>query len=183
MSLFFSSDLHLHHKNILSFEDDNGEKFRGRFSSVEEMNEYIIERHNSVIGVSDKWYCLGDLSFSIKELDILLSRMNGKKRLILGNHDYGRKRDFEVYFKHFEKILESRRMGPLLFTHRPVYIGEAESKVKANVHGHIHEKSLPDSRYLNISVERIDYTPISMDEIIETFKSRGIDVSEAYDRQ
>lgn len=175
-NIFFSSDLHLGHENFLTFVDDDGNLIRP-FSSVEEMDEMIIERHNKVVGPSDKWYCLGDLGFDMPNLEAKLSRMNGKKRLILGNHDYPRKRDFEMYFRHFEKVMESRRIGNVLFTHRPVYLGPHEVKIAANVHGHIHERVLPDDRYLNISVEQINYTPVSIDWIIKTLNDRGFDIS------
>lgn len=180
MTLFFASDHHLNHAKILTFiSEDTGLPFRGQFSDVEEMNEHIIEKHNSVVSDNDKVYFLGDVGFSIKNLGQHLSRMKGHKRLILGNHDYPEKKDFEFYFQHFEKVMESRRMGPIVLTHRPIYIGAHENRIKANVHGHIHEKNLPDNRYMNISMEQINYTPISLDEIIEHFDKNGIDVSDA----
>jgi len=174
MTLFFSSDLHLNHAKILTFKDDDGNLFRGQFADADEMNEHIIECHNKVVRPYDKWYCLGDVGFGIKKLSPLLHRMNGHKRLILGNHDYAERKDFEFYFQHFEKVMESRRMGPILLTHRPVYLGEHEIRIKANVHGHIHERVLPDKRYLNISVERIAYTPVSFDEIETMIEAQGV---------
>lgn len=178
-NIYFSSDLHLGHANILTFisEEPGMGQVRPGFSSVEEMDELIIKRHNETVGPLDKWYCMGDIGFGMKELGPKLARMNGKKRLILGNHDYSTKKDFAVYFEHFEKVMESRRMGQVLFTHRPVHLGPDENRIKANVHGHIHEKNLPDQRYLNLSVEQTDYYPVSMDYILTVYRDRGINVT------
>ena len=46
-----------------------------------------------------------------------------------------------------------------------------ELKGKINLHGHIH--LIDDLRYFNVSMENIDYTPISLEEIRSIFKSRG----------
>lgn len=178
MTIFFSSDNHFFHSNILKFvtEEGSDKLIRPGFSSIEEMNETMIERHNSVVGHSDKWYCVGDFGMGIKKLPSVLSRLNGHKRLILGNHDYTERKDFEIYFQFFEKVMESRRMGPILVTHRPTYLGPHEDRIKANVHGHIHEKVLPDKRYLNVSVEQINYTPVSFEEVETILRKRGIDL-------
>jgi calcineurin-like phosphoesterase family protein len=177
-NIFFISDQHYSHENILTFRNsETDELIRPEFSSAEEMNEVMIENHNEVVGDFDKVYFLGDLGFKINTLAQILSRLRGKKRLILGNHDYSTKKDFMMYFEYFEKIMESRRMGELLFTHRPVLLGENEVRIKANCHGHIHEQNIDhDPRYLNISVEQIDYTPVSLDWIIDQYKDRGIEL-------
>lgn len=183
MTLYFSSDHHLAHASILKFLGADGKPFRGQFADLDEMHEYIIEMHNSVVKDTDKVYFLGDLGFGLNnqtgrgKLDSILYRMNGQKRLILGNHDYVDRRAFEWYFKHFEKVMESRRMDGIVFSHRPILIGDKEERIKGSCHGHIHEKVIDDPRYLNVSVEQIDYTPVSYDWIVETFRKRGIDVT------
>ena len=82
--MFFMSDHHFGHKNII--------KFCNRpFNDVEEMNEYMIAQHNSVVGPDD--YCVfgGDISFApASKANYHLSRMNGHKIFILGNHDFER---------------------------------------------------------------------------------------------
>lgn len=179
-NIFFASDHHFFHENILTFVSsyNSGRLVRPEFKTVEEMNEHMIDCHNKVVGVQDKFYCLGDVLMGKKNLAIL-ARLNGHKRLILGNHDGGDIK-MSMYEPYFQKIMESRRMGNILFTHRPVLLGPTETRVLANVHGHIHEQNIDsDKRYLNISVERISYTPISLDDIIKELKSRGIEADAA----
>ena len=52
--IWFSSDLHLFHDRAFIYEP------RG-FSSVEEMNEVLLENFNKEISDSDQIYLLGDL--------------------------------------------------------------------------------------------------------------------------
>ena len=87
--LFFTSDLHFDHYNIISFA-------KRPFKTEAEMNECIIKRFNNKVPEDGVTYILGDLYASTKNPELLSSwirRLNGKKHLILGNHDYF-ERDF-----------------------------------------------------------------------------------------
>lgn len=172
-NIWFSSDLHLNHENILTFESGVPGRagVRPEFSNVEEMNEVLIERHNQYVKPGDKWYCLGDLGWKESLLDEQLKRMNGKKRLLLGNHDCYK---MSFYMKHFQKIGLERRMEGLLFCHRPAFMAEHEAHIKGNVHGHIHERNIDDKRYLNLSVEQTNYAPVNLDTILAHFKGIGL---------
>lgn len=167
------SDTHFNHDNILTFISgvDGVSKVRPGFSDVEEMNETLIENWNKVVKPEDKIYHLGDLGMKEKLLGPILDRLNGQKRLILGNHD-GFKMAF--YSKYFKKIMESRNMDGVLMTHRPVFLGEHEAHLKVNLHGHIHEQNLKNPRYMNVSVEQTNYTPVHFDDVLKNFKDKGI---------
>ncbi|MFK5282029.1 hypothetical protein ACI3PL_20975, partial [Lacticaseibacillus paracasei] len=56
-----------------------------------------------------------------------------------------------------------------IVTHYPIHIDSNHPKKFINIHGHIHEKVIDFDRgpWFNISVERINYTPIHIDEIIK----------------
>lgn len=166
--IFVISDTHFSHANILNFKDDKGDHFRGdRFKNVDEMNEFMVSQWNSVVRPEDKVYHLGDVYFGPQEkADRLLSRLVGHKRLILGNHDKGKD---TVLLKHFEKIMVSRvfREFGFLLTHIPVHPGSLrEDKYGRNVHGHIHQNSILDKRYVNVSVEQIDYKPVELMSLV-----------------
>lgn len=169
--LWFISDTHFGHTSILSFiNGDTGLKVRPEFSSVEEMDESMISAWNNVVKPNDKIYHLGDFSFN-KDISQFASRLNGHKRLILGNHD----RVTPEFFKYFEKISESKQMNQVVFNHRPILLNDdKEIRVKYNVHGHIHDRVIPDDRYLNVSVEQTNYRPINLEEIRYIFTTRGL---------
>ena len=115
-NIFFASDHHMGHSNILTFHKADGSKLRD-FAHVDEMNEHIIEKHNSVVKSSDKTYFVGDFCFSNKDL-YLLDRMNGEKILIKGNHDTLKLSQYEPYFKD---IRGSHQFAGILMTHIPVH--------------------------------------------------------------
>ena len=167
--VWFSSDLHLSHANILKFVNYEGDRVRPEFSSVEEMDEEIVRRHNSVVGQFDKWYCLGDVSMNLTAFHRIMPRLNGRKRLILGNHD---KFHILEYVKYFEKIMESwQPTRKTLFTHRPAYFGPLDTREIYSIHGHVHRRRTEISpKHLNISVEQTNYTPIHWDEICKRLK-------------
>ena len=60
-------------------------------------------------------------------------------------------------------MLKTGDKDRVVFSHRPIRI--PEDMLIFNVHGHIHEKSLDDLRYFNISVERLGYTPIQWEDL------------------
>jgi len=88
MNIFFTSDHHFGHANIIKFEPLNRVDARGgMFETVEQMDEFLILRWNEVVGVNDLVYHLGDASYKRETLRAVLPRLNGRKILICGNHD------------------------------------------------------------------------------------------------
>ena len=177
------SDTHFGHSNILKFRDSNTNRLiRGDiFSNVNEMNDYMIEKWNSVVKPGDKVYHLGDVFFGSKEdFSILWPKLNGSKRLVVGNHDDIK---YLCYGGYFSKVSMWRLFSEfgLLLTHVPVHSsnlkvyvdevyaeeGDVESVQKQflNVHGHIHQNPSPEGPYKNVSVEAIHYTPVNIEEI------------------
>lgn len=159
---YFAADHHFFHSKILTFTKHDGSKLRN-FSSVDEMNYCIVDRHNSVVGPNDTVYFLGDVTLSQKEADLIpLSRMNGNKVLILGNHDI---MPLEVYMRYFKKVKAIHALSDMVLTHIPIHPNSL-SRWGNNVHGHLHSSSINDPRYVCVSMEQLDqYTPISLDKL------------------
>lgn len=156
---------------MLGFKDENDKYFRGDlFKDVDHMNETMIDNWNKIVTPQDKIYHLGDVYFGHqKKADEILSRLNGKKRLIVGNHDciYGKG---NVLQKHFQKIYMWRLFKEfnMCLTHVPIHT-ESFRKVQYNVHGHIHEKKPFGKEYINVCVEKVNYTPVPIEEIIKRY--------------
>lgn len=173
--VFFIGDTHFGHQNILNFSNRDGTPLRP-FSTMEEMHESIVLNWNSVVKPQDKVYHLGDVAFSTPGLKVM-GRLNGKKRLIRGNHDlYPTKK----YMQYFQEIYGVRQIDGYWLTHVPMH-PDCLEKAILNIHGHLHSNivmlpeysspPLSDDRYFNVSVEQINYTPVSWDEI----KARKVD--------
>lgn len=143
------------------------------FTSVEEMDETMIQRWNELVKPHDKIYHLGDVIVRGGNADKILSRLQGHKRMIGGNHD---SLDAKVYAKYFEKFYGARQLEHIWFTHMPVHPDSIHGKIRGNVHGHLHNNShrqaneLPCPPYLNICVELTDYRPVSFDWIVQQLK-------------
>jgi calcineurin-like phosphoesterase family protein len=146
-----------------------GPSGRPEFTSVEEMNETLIERWNSVVRPGDKVYHLGDVFFGdVEWFKKNWPRLNGSKRLVLGNHDdpkllacggFFKKVSMWRYFKEFNIIL----------THVPIHdssIPQKTDRPTINVHGHVHRNSLEERQYYNVCVEETNYTPVAIEDII-----------------
>ena len=79
---YYIADLHFFHENMNTRMDRRG------FKSVEEMNEYMIEKWNGKVRKNDDVIIIGDLSWgNAEETNALLKRLNGRLYLIQGNHD------------------------------------------------------------------------------------------------
>ncbi len=158
---FLISDLHLGHAAILGFKTNAGLPCR-TFSSVEEMDETMISRWNSVVRQDDKVYVLGDVAIRLKSLP-LLDRCNGNKRLVRGNHDIFPTKE---YMKYFKEIYGVRVLEGLILSHIPLHEGSLGGRV--NAHGHLHNNQAPEvlgPKYFNVCVENIDYTPVALEDV------------------
>lgn len=152
--IYFIADTHFNHENIIKYCDRP-------FSNAKEMNEYIIQKWNSVVKEDDIVYHLGDVGFGTTEmLKELISRLNGTKILLRGNHDFKRGVNGwkEVGFSEvYKKKIE---LGNLILTHEPIEILEDG---KINVFGHIRNKPLGErfnkENHICISCDVVDYTP------------------------
>jgi calcineurin-like phosphoesterase family protein len=178
-NIWFTSDQHWGHGNILKFKDDKGTHFRGDlFKSVEEMDEHMIERWNSVVKEGDKVYQLGDIAFSAEHFAKIRPRLNGSIRWVPGNHDPVMEMLRGGWFKKVYGVWRIFSEEGLVMTHVPIRRDNfpTHRKVKVNVHGHIHQNmvktdGLPDPFYYNVCVEVTGYTPVHMD-ILRDYASK-----------
>lgn len=161
-NIWVVSDTHFGHENIIKYCDRP-------FSNIWEMNECMVNNWNSVVKPQDIVYHLGDVYmstriFSGEDAWNTLKKLQGRKRLVLGNHDNG---EDKVLLNNFQKIRAWRLFKEygLLLTHVPVHPDTLNDKVPVNVHGHIHNTHKKDNRYKNVSVEVINYTPVNIDEL------------------
>lgn len=166
-SIWFTSDQHFWHENILKFTGDDGALIRPGFKSVEHMNEVMIERWNECVKPGDKIYQLGDVTFKYGEhWRLIAERLNGRKRLLLGNHDRLKGTNLDRYFERVE-LWRVFGIEGFICSHIPLHPSSFRHKTMLNVHGHIHQNASPDETYFNVCVEHHDYRPVHIDVILE----------------
>lgn len=174
--IWFTSDLHFGHKNILDY-------CNRPFGSVERMNEMLIHNFNQCVSNDDVTYFLGDIFFCDNELATeILAQMNGTKVLVRGNHDqsvntmykigfdvvvesarlrigktyvnlshYPYKRTFwnHLWKKHFDKKYRSK-----------LHFNKLEDNGEWLLHGHTHDKSRLKGRMIHVGVDAWNYKPV-----------------------
>lgn len=169
-NVFLVSDTHFGHDNICRFLRTDGTKLRP-WDSATEMDKVLINNWNSVVGPQDKVYHLGDV-FINRKSRFILDHLNGTKVLIKGNHDIF---DLENYTPHFKDIRAYHKLDKCILSHIPVHPQQL-GRFKGNIHGHLHEHIVtdnwghPDTRYMTVCVEHINYTPVELSVALQHFK-------------
>lgn len=173
---WFISDTHFFHENILKFFKDEEQKEKLRpFVSISEMHETIIEKWNKLIKPNDYVYHLGDVTFKYDRSFIdLMFRLNGRKRMCVGNHDRLGFQHMQAYTKVFEKIAFWKGFKEYNFTatHFPLRLDSLRDG-KFCVHGHTHHNLMKEPNYINVCVETRDYTPVHLETILKEIKERS----------
>lgn len=183
---FVISDTHFSHTNSWAkFKRTDGTPLRP-FNSNEEMDEAMVERWNAVVMPGDTVYHLGDVAIAKRGLEFV-RRLNGRKRLIRGNHDIFRDSDYrDVGFEQIHGVRVF--VDKFILSHIPLHPDCVTDRFRVNVHGHLHANevmrtvknpdydpeasiwfgpyvSVPDPRYLCVCVEHTDFAPISFEEV------------------
>lgn len=180
---WFISDTHLFHEALLSFEKDDGHKCRSEFSCIDEHNDIIRERWNARVKPGDKIWHLGDVALGLSgseyetKLHPYLNSLNGRKDLIIGNHDKLKNKILQNHFRRWEYwkryTKDSWPFGGFQLTHVPHRLDQLR-RTHINIHGHIHEKLMDEPNYINVCCEHTNYAPVHLDEILATIAERGL---------
>ena len=141
------------------------------WASAAEGDAIMAANWNNTVSKGDKVYVMGDVAFTPKDLKIL-GYLNGTKILIKGNHDT---LQLSQYAKYFKDVRAYHKLDNEILSHIPIHpLSLWRAKRNAswlNIHAHLHAEEVmlaegvTDLRYFSCCVERIDYTPISIDEI------------------
>jgi calcineurin-like phosphoesterase family protein len=170
--VFAIADLHLGHKKVALA--------RG-FSDIDEYNWAMITYWNIAVSKRDSVFVLGDVVFGQHNLP-LLAELNGTKKLIMGNHD---KYPIAKYLPYFSQIFGCVKYKECILSHIPVHENQFE-RFKYNIHGHLHTKvvttskmvypsgfniggelqDVPDKRYICVSAEQTNLTPVLFSSLI-----------------
>ncbi len=166
--IYFTSDLHLGHENILRFANRP-------FDNIEEMNRTLIANYNALVSNEDTVYILGDLAYRIPvtEANEIISRLNGKKHLIVGNHDKNYDRSL------FEEVVDYKQLHThskyFTLMHYPM-LEWAKMRCKSiMLHGHMHNEGMDYNiecrkngiRRFDVGVDANNFCPVAITTIIE----------------
>ena len=185
---YFTSDPHYYHKNVIKYCDrpftrhvdklkdltfvHPNELNEATEKDVVEMNEALVANWNSVVTPEDEVIVVGDFAMAFRSVELYTNRLNGRKILVAGNHDFchpahkkAKKPDEQKKWVakylhwgwaevHLKMELDLPGIGLVNVSHMPYKgggdSGEEERHEKHRldddrkilIHGHIHEKGL-----------------------------------------
>ena len=147
-NIFFISDTHFGHENMLHFTNYDDTRMRP-FDSIEELDELMIQNWNEMVKPGDKVYHLGDVFYKSSNPDNIAKRLNGDKVLILGNHD---RREAQWYLKYFRDVRGTNHIdGNYLLSHFPIH-PDSKGRFVRNLHGHIHAQTVMKPKYIHVTI-------------------------------
>ena len=185
-AVFLVSDTHFGHAGVCRFMRNDGVTKLRPWDNPEEMDEAMVKLWNERVRPKDKVYHLGDVVINRKVLSIM-SRLNGDKVLIRGNHDIFKMED---YTKYFRDIRSYHVMNGMILSHVPIH-ADSIARFGVNIHGHTHSNRVMrprgvdvrtgqilysneiDVRYHCVCVEQTDFTPILFEDVIRRIEAEG----------
>jgi calcineurin-like phosphoesterase family protein len=181
-AIFLVSDTHFGHAGVCRFMRNDGVTKLRPWDDPAEMDEFMVQAWNERVRPNDKVYHLGDVVINRKSLGIM-SRLNGDKVLIRGNHDIFRD---DEYRKYFRELRAYHVMNGMILSHIPIH-SDSLGRFGVNIHGHLHAnrvmtevydatydyKSVIDTRYHCVCVEQTDFAPILFEDVIKRIEAEG----------
>jgi calcineurin-like phosphoesterase family protein len=143
---YYTSDLHFYHKNIVSFTE------RGRDTTIEKHEEWLMDLWNSTVTPQDTVYHLGDFSFKHLQVPYLLANLNGWKHFVEGNHDPILKAGESLV--HVSKLHNIRVVGnKTVICHYPLAAWEGSGRGVWHLHGHSHGNYQTQGKILDVGLD------------------------------
>lgn len=160
------SDLHFGHNNIIRFSDRP-------FINLEVMHEHLIANFNDYVKPTDISIWVGDVTFMGNDAtNELLNQCNGYKILVVGNHDFNKKKLRNLNFDEVHLLMHIPVDGvDLVLTHYPM---ENLPFPYINVHGHLHAGGYNKTsiQHINVNCEFTNYRPVHIDDIVNISQLR-----------
>jgi calcineurin-like phosphoesterase family protein len=174
--IYFTSDTHFGHKNILSYCPGRAKLWQ----NLEDMNEELLERINSVVYEGDHLYHLGDFCFS-RNPDYFRRKIRCKNLyLIKGNHDS--RTALNGLFAWIKDTYELRADGYKFWLSHYAHRRWPSSHHGAfHLYGHSHGDLPGYGRSMDVGVDAVDYRPISLEEIVRQLSKLPVTAHHAND--
>lgn len=173
-NMFTVADPHFGHLGVCKFTRADGVTPLRPWSDPDEMDEALVKMWNEVVGPRDRVNILGDVVIN-RRCFKTLGRLNGRLRLVAGNHDVFR---LQEYLKYFDDIRAYQVEDGIIMSHIPIHPMSME-RFGCNVHGHLHEHRVRlddgtvDPRYLCVSMEQVGSKPIAWEDVKTLIVAQG----------
>lgn len=152
-------------------------------------DEHLIDMWNRTVHKKDLTFILGDVTMEKSDHYFQLDRLNGRKIVVLGNHDLPK--HVPELLKHVESVAGMVDYKGCVLTHAPIHPNEV-AFCRLNIHAHIHENKLwevaTSNRYADeghkivktlhkyrcVDAHLIGYKPKTLEELLRDESNMGI---------
>lgn len=161
MAIFFSSDQHFGHANIIKH-------CQRPFASLEEMHDFLIRSWNARVRPEDTVYVVGDFSLvrsaRIPAVSAILSALPGRKVLIRGNHD---SEELELLWdKVHDQVTLNLNGQWVTLNHYPLREWPGMWNGGIHLYGHVHGNLRPLPGSMDVGVDVWGGVPITLEEVL-----------------
>jgi calcineurin-like phosphoesterase family protein len=168
MKYWFTADEHLGHERILEYS-------KRPFKIVDEMDDVIIENHNSVVSKDDITIHAGDYTLW-KDVSGIYKKyinryINLKHIFLKGSHDYwlkGKNND-QIWERN---IFVDGKKYYFVVCHYNMRTWARSHYNSFQLFGHSHGRLQPTGKQHDIGVDNNDFFPVSANQIVEIMKMR-----------
>jgi len=178
---FYTADTHYDHIKIVTL------CYRP-FNTLEDMQNELIARWNAKVTNSDDVYILGDFCFREASALDFISKINGTKHFITGNHDADvlkklanmktkitRGHMLRKCFFHGDIMEIKDNDTKIALCHYPIFEWYGSHRGTIHLHGHSHGKigkSFKTNAY-DVGVDVRNFEPVTLEEIIN-YQEKGL---------
>jgi len=195
-NIFFTSDTHFHHKNIVRGTTEwiaqeegsnHGIQSLRYFNTLEEHDEALIKSINSIVKYDDVLYHLGDWSFGGHEqIKKFRDRLECREiHLIFGNHDqhiepisspYRECFNSTQYYLELDMKIDSQKSGKygktnIVLSHYSHQVWNKSHKGAIHLFEHSHGSLKGIGKSMDVGVDTNNLYPYHLDEILDIMKN------------
>lgn len=185
VGVWYTADTHFDHQLLADL--------RG-FESKKDHDDYLVYRWNKVVGPFDIVWHLGDVGMGrISRFSETLSKLNGTKFLVAGNHDevspvhrgaHKRHREWLEYFEAIQSMARKSLNGRTVFLSHFPYSGDHTDEDRYSqyrlsdqgfhlLHGHTHSNEIVSGRQIHVGMDAWDLQPVHQSSIIDLLRQEG----------
>lgn len=167
MAVFFTSDTHFGDPRVLRID-------KRPFKTIPEHDEALVANWNETVSPEDEVWHLGDFALDANQerIDELLSRLHGRKHLIIGNND-GPATLAAQGWGSVQTYAELHVNGrAVVMCHYAFRTWKNMGRGWIDLHGHSHGRLKPQTRQYDVGVDAWDYRPVSLETILSVRRRR-----------
>ena len=161
-NIWYTSDHHFGHYNIIRM-------CNRPYQSTDEMDADLVAKFNARVKPDDTVYIVGDVAMHQPSGLRALDQMNGKKHLIVGNHDCNKIKNWPGWISVREYVKISDGGVSVVLFHYPIHSWDGQYRGTIHLHGHSHSpkpQHMFRTNRFDVGVDANLFEPVSLSELL-----------------